>query len=321
MLTCDMHSDTILNCLLHGGGLRENGYEIDAMKLKKGGALLQCFAAFLASKGMARLCGTEDGYVFYRRMADFFKEEVEKNGDAMVWVRSVEDLRTAEEKGLPGVMLTIEDTGAMLDSKIERLEEAYADGARLMGVIWNYENCLAYPNSDDPAVMAKGLKPFGFEAMERAEALGMPVDVSHLNDGGFWDIAHAAKKPFLASHSCCRALCGHRRNLTDEMIRAISDKGGIVGVNYYGAFLRDDAPKFVPASLVIDHLEHMIKVGGEDLPALGSDYDGMESELEWKDASGTQLLVREMEKRGFSGRVIEKICYKNACRFLGDTLR
>ena len=321
MFTCDMHSDTILKCLLHGGGLRENGYEIDAVKLKKGGALLQCLAAFLASKSMARLYETNDGYVFYRKMADFFKAEAEKNSDALVWVRSMADLRTAEETGLPGIMLTIEDTGAMLDSRPGRLEEAYADGARLMGVIWNFENCLGYPNSTDPAIMAKGLKPFGFETLEQAEALGMAVDVSHLNDGGFWDIANAAKKPFIASHSCCRALCAHPRNLTDEMIRAIAEKGGVVGVNYYGAFLRDDAPKFVPASLVVDHIEHMIKVGGEDLPALGSDYDGMDSELEWKDASGTQLIAEEMEKRGFGGRLVEKICYKNACRFLGDTIK
>lgn len=321
MLTCDMHSDTLLECWLHGTSLRENPYCIDANKLKEGEALLQCFAAFLPTHETALSYGiTDDAYTVYKKMAAYMRAELDKNRDMLTEVHSVKDLETARETGRPGAMFTVEDMGAMLEGSRERLEEAYKDGVRMMSVTWNYENCLAYPNSTDPGIMGKGLKPFGFEILEYAQSLGMAVDVSHLSDGGFLDIASHAKKPFAASHSSCRALCPHPRNLTDEMLRILSDKGGVAGVNYFGEFLRADGPKLVTAELAVDHIRHMYEVGGEDLPALGSDYDGMDSELAWKDASGTQALVREMEKRGFTPRLIEKICYKNVCRFLSDTI-
>ena len=321
MLTCDMHSDTLLECWTKAKELRANPFCIDAQKLKAGEALLQCFAAFIPTYDAAERYGlTDDGYTVFRKMAAYLHAQLEQDRDVLTEVRSVRDLEKARLAGLPGAMFTVEDMGAVLGGKADRLTECYAEGVRMMSLTWNYENCLGYPNSTEPGIMQRGLKPLGFETIERAEALGMAVDVSHLSDGGFRDVAGHAKKPFAASHSCCRALRAHPRNLTDEMLRAIADKGGVVGVNYFGEFLREDEPKLVNAALVVDHLEHMLEVGGEDLPALGSDYDGMDSELTWKDASGTQALVREMEARGFGDRVIGKICYKNVCRFLADTV-
>lgn len=321
MLTCDLHSDTLLECRAQARPLRENPFCIDAVKLKRGEALLQCFAAFIPTYDAAeRYSLTVDGYTFFKEMAGLFHSELANNTDLLREVRSLSDLEAARESGLVGAMFTVEDMGAVLDGRPERLEEAYGEGVRMMSLTWNYVNCLGYPNSADASVMSRGLTPFGLETLAQAEALGMAVDVSHLSDGGFWDVARHAKKPFAASHSCCRALCPHPRNLTDEMLRTVADKGGVVGVNFFGEFLRPDAPINVTAAMVTDHIEHMLAVGGEDLPALGSDYDGMDSVLAWRDVSGQQALVREMEARRISPRIMEKICSGNVCRFLGDTL-
>ena len=118
------------------------------------------------------------------------------------------------------------EEGGVLNEKQERLEELYRLGIRLITLTWNYENCLGYPNSRDGEVMNRGLKAFGLEIVERMNALGMLVDVSHLSDGGFWDCIRVSRAPIIASHSNARALCGVPRNLTDDMLRALAEKGG-----------------------------------------------------------------------------------------------
>ena len=116
----------------------------------------------------------------------------------------------------------------------------YEKGTRLMTLTWNYENCLGYPNSRDASVMGRGLKKFGLETIEQMNGLGMLVDVSHLSDGGFWDCIRHSSAPVVASHSNVRALCDCPRNLTDEMLKALGEKGGAAGLNFYPAFLRKE---------------------------------------------------------------------------------
>ena len=319
--TADLHADTLLECFLKDLAFSENPCEIDIQKLKAGGARMQCFAAFIPTHGdAARLGIRDDGYTLFHKLTARYAAELEKNRDTLLPVLSAEDMDRALTEDKTGAMLTAEDMGAVLDGHAERLEEAYRAGVRMMTFTWNYENCLGYPNSRDADVMKRGLKPFGFEMLEAAESLGIAADVSHLSDGGFRDIAAHAKKPFAASHSCCRALCDHPRNLSDEMLRALADKGGVAGVNFFGEFLRADAPRYVTPELVTDHILHMLEVGGEDLPALGSDYDGMDSTLAWKDISGTGMLIRALEARGLSDRVIDKICFGNVRRFFREIM-
>jgi hypothetical protein len=129
-----------------------------------------------------------------------------------------------------GVLLTIED-GGVLGDKIGNVKKFYDKGVRLVTLTWNHENAIGYPNSYEPEIMNKGLKPFGKEVVKEMERLGMVVDVSHVSDGVFWDVAEMATKPFLASHSNSRAMCEHRRNLTDERFLRIARRGGIVGVS------------------------------------------------------------------------------------------
>jgi membrane dipeptidase len=192
-------------------------------------------------------------------------------------------------------------------------------GVRLISLTWNGENCFGFPNSADPALMALGLKPFGIEAVREMNRLGVIVDVSHLSDGGFWDIRKHGAKPFVASHSNARALSPHPRNLTDDMIRALADAGGVAGVNYCPAFLSRDVTSGVSTvDLVVQHIGHLIKTGGEDCVSLGGDWDGITGDIELRGPEKMGILFDALADAGHPGRVIEKIAWGNALRVIGS---
>ena len=169
-----------------------------------------------------------------------------------------------------------------------------------------------------------GLTEKGFEFLEEMERIGMILDVSHLGDKGIYDVIAHAKKPFVASHSNARALCGHVRNLTDEMIRGIAQKGGVIGMNFAPAFLRDEkdwgSPKAVSVEDVVRHIRHMIQVGGMECVGLGSDLDGCKISFEIESAADMPLLINCLEKNGFTASQIDKICFENVLRLYKEVL-
>ena len=145
------------------------------------------------------------------------------------------------------------------------------------------------------------------------DELGMVVDVSHLSDAGFWDVVKHGTRPFMATHSNSREVRNVSRNLSDEMIRALADRGGIMGLNFYSDFLSDD-----PVGRIDDmlrHCRHIMNVGGEQVLGLGTDFDGMETEIEVNGAGEMPKLAQSMDRAGFSTDQIEGICYRNAERF------
>ena len=193
-------------------------------------------------------------------------------------------------------ILTIED-GRSINNDLAKIKEYYDLGIRLITLTWNFENCLGYPNSDDPKIMNKGLKDFGKEAVEYMNELGIIIDVSHLSDGGFYDVAEISRLPFIASHSNARALSPHRRNLTDDMIRIIGERGGVIG------------------------LKHIKDKGGEEVLALGTDFDGIGGNLQIPSADKLPLLFEALRREGWSEDLIEKFAYKNALRVIRDVMK
>ena len=151
--------------------------------------------------------------------------------------------------------------------------------------------------------------------------LGMIIDVSHLSDGGFWDVAAHSKNPFVATHSCVRDLCGHSRNLTKEMIRTAGEKGGVIGVNFYGGFLSESGES--NAKEIARHLRFIADTAGIESAAIGTDFDGgiSANPLEISDISKMDLLYRELKAAGFHEGEIEKIFWKNVLRVIRETVR
>ena len=317
MNVIDLHCDTIFHFYRgeHLDGM-ENCH-INKDKLIRGGVMAQCFAIFTPTHESAKGIYTGKPIEYFEKAYVAYQDELKRSADWLVPASSPEDIERNAAAGKISAVLTVEDA-VTLEGNIDNVKRFYDMGVRIMGITWNYENELGYPNSDDPELHGKGLKPFGFEVIERCNELGIVLDVSHLSEGGFWDIANNTKKPFMATHSCARALCSHRRNLTDEQIRAVADKDGVIGVNFYTHFLRDvKEGESLTATYedVTRHLKHMYDVGGIDVLALGSDYDGIETGVQWDDAGGDQKLLAALEG-AFTPSQIDRISHENALRVL-----
>ena len=150
--------------------------------------------------------------------------------------------------------------------------------------------------------------------------MGILVDVSHLNDPGFWDVVDVTERPFVASHSNVRGLCNHERNLTDDQIKALAAKGGLMGINYAVGFLVEGAHRGsdVPLGVLVDHIDYIVNLVGIDHVALGSDYDGAGVPDALKDVAHDGVLVEELARRGYDEGAIAKICRDNWLRVLAE---
>ena len=318
----DTHCDTMGECIARSEGkvtLQNNPGHINMEKLIQGGAMAEFVAIFIpthdsgAGKGV-----TLPPYDYFQFVYKAYLKELEANKDVLAPACNYDDIMANKAAGKVSSVLTVED-GVPLEGKMERLEEFYQKGVRLISFTWNYENSLGFPNSKDPEIMNRGLKQFGLDCIARMNELGMLVDVSHLSDGGFWDVVKHSKKPFIASHSCCRALCNHTRNLTDEMLHALGEKGGVVGINFASQFLNEGA-EYTDIQSVVRHMLHIRDKAGLDALGFGSDFDGITSTLEFKDYTGLPLIVDAL-KPHFTDDEIDKICNGNMLRLIRDTLK
>ena len=261
---------------------------------------------------------------------DWFKRIMAAYPDAIAPVYTAADIRRNAAAGKISGMLTIEE-GACCKGSVGVLRRMYELGARMMTLTWNHENELASPNvvpGNGPIWPCMpntetGLKEKGFEFLAEMERLHIIADVSHLSDKGFWDIAEHSTRPFAASHSNCRALAPHCRNLTDEMIRALADKGGLVGLNYCSGFLDHQPEEKLCRSttaLMAKHAAHFKQVGGIGIISLGSDFDGIGGQHELETAADMPLLAEALRREGFTEDEVEAIYWRNAYRFFKNNL-
>ena len=312
MKLIDLHCDTIDRLMINvkESNLRVNEFSVDIERLKKADSLAQTFALFVDTDK------TNDPFEYCMRMADKFFEEMEKNKDVISLAKNYEDIKRNESERKVSALLSIEE-GAVLEGNIDNLNKFYDLGVRMMTLTWNHKNEIGYPHNigGDPK---KGLTDFGIEVVHKMNELGMLIDVSHLSDAGFYDVARLSKQPFIATHSNSRNVKNHSRNLTDDMIRTLGNKGGVTGINFFSKFLGDSEVGKVDD--MIKHIKHIINVGGIDVVAIGTDFDGIDTEVEIKDISQMNKLVVALEKSGFTYDEIEKIYYKNALRVIKEVL-
>lgn len=331
MKVADMHCDTISELYKshrEGGGasILENNLMIDLTKMKAGDYGLQNFALYT---NLERANGRPFEYCM--ELLDAFYTELEAYRDEISIVTSYKDIETNWNQGKMCALLTIEE-GGVCQGELAFLRNFYRLGVRMMTLTWNFQNELAYPNGREALAEGgfcvvpdteNGLTDKGISFVEEMERLGMIIDISHLNDRGIQDVFHYTKKPFVASHSNARAVASHPRNLTDEMIRQLSERGGVMGVNYYAHFLRDFPQGEAVVSRIsymIDHMKHIRQIGGIECIGLGSDFDGIDGELELKDASRLGVLADAMWAAGFTSSEIEAVFYKNVLRVYREVL-
>ena len=328
MKVFDLHCDTLseLRYAEKAGAPKsfaENDLHIDLQKLKKGDYMLQCFAAFV---NLGDKTPGADPLVTALEEIDVFKRMMERYSDRIAPVYHPEDIRKNAEAGKISGMLTIEEAGCCKGS-LGVLRRMYELGVRMMTLTWNHDNELAAPQANPGGPLAaqtqRGLTETGFAFLAEMERLHMIVDVSHLSDRGFWDIVEHGTRPFAASHSNCRALAPHCRNLTDEMIRALADKGGLVGLNYCSGFLDHQPEEKLCRSttaLMAKHAAHFKQVGGIEVISLGSDFDGIGGQHELETAADMPLLAEALRREGFTEDEVEAIYWRNAYRFFKNNL-
>lgn len=306
----DLHCDTIMQLLDHpdSGDLYRNTWKIDIEKLQKTHSKVQDFALFI------NLGETNDPYGRYEEMRNLCTTQIHLYGEHIQHVLSYQDVESVYESGKIGALMSIEE-GGVLGGDLDKLKQAYQDGVRLITLTWNYPNGLGEPHCGE---QHKKLTPKGIEFVEAMQDLGIIVDCSHLNDAGTEQLGDILDVPFVASHSNAREVTAHTRNLPDNLIKLIANKGGVIGLNFAQSFLGTS-----PVSRIDDIVKHglyLINKGGEDVVALGTDFDGIKPNTEIKDASEMYRLYDAFKEAGLSVEQCEKLFWKNADRLLKEIL-
>jgi membrane dipeptidase len=251
-----------------------------------------------------------------------FELEAEAQGQLKV-VRTADELADALKKGVMAAILHFEGAEA-IDPELHNLHAFYRAGLRSIGLVWSRPNAFGhgvpfnFPSTPDTG---DGLSEAGKALVRECNKLGVMVDLSHLNEKGFWDVEKTSDAPLVATHSNANALCASPRNLTDKQLDAVKASKGVVGLNYHIGFLRADGRSTQPTSLseIVRHARYIADRIGVDHLALGSDFDGATMPSDLKDAAGLPKLIDALRAAGFGEADLRKIAYENWLRLLRAT--
>jgi len=303
----DGHCDTILRCYLEGGGFWKNDGHLDLERMGAAGHWAQFFAIFGSREDMP---GEPLFQVAQKELA-IFRREMAVCAGHVVQCCTAEEIEAAWARGKSAALLSVEGA-ELLDCDLQKLEWAYEQGVRAVNLTWNYANLLSGSNLEKPD---QGLTEQGRAFVKRMQELGMLVDVSHLSDPGFWDVMELAEKPVFASHSNARAVCPHRRNLTDEQFTAIIEKKGVAGLNMAVGFLGEDPD----IDTIVAHVEHWMALGGEKNISLGGDWDGIGQTP--RGIAGIQdigKLAERLLRMNYKEEQVDDLFYNNLMRVVRE---
>lgn len=356
-IVCDLHADT-LQRLARGESLAGNGGHLDLPRMRQGGVDLQFFSVWVDPVYLPRDGQSDRSFARACELLDAFERETTRHANDIRLVTTAQQVRGEIAAGRVAAALGVEG-GHAIENDLDKLVEFYRRGVRYLGLTWNNTHDWADAAKEETRQGTRhgGLTPFGVEVVRRMNQLGMIVDLSHAAESTFWKVLEVSGAPVMASHSDAHALSPHCRNLKDEQILALAARGGLVGINFYCAFLDADfAQRFadletrcageleaieaahpydfprqaelglellrrelgdfgVPASRIVDHVEHIVRLVGPDHVALGSDFDGtMAVPAEVPDVSHLPRVTELLVQRGFSDSDIRKILGENVLR-------
>lgn len=311
-LVIDGHCDSIGDQLTNKRwlGERSDAGHIDLPRLREGGVDAQFFACYVpvpyqrhgaVTHALARL--------------DQLHLLADQLPDQFVIARTVADIHNAKAAGKIAAIAGLEGAEA-LDSDIGVLRQFYRLGVRNLGLAWNYRNAACDGVSERRT--GGGLTEFGVAVVQECNRLGITIDVSHLAPAGLEDVLAISEQPIIASHSNAFALCDHPRNLTDSQMIAIAAKGGVIGVTFVNAFLRREQPEQATLEDVLEHLEYMLTVVGEDHIAIGSDFDGCTPPADLSDTTSYPKITAQLQERGYKDETIRKILGGNFLRIFAQ---
>ena len=300
----DLHCDTLDRLYENRKNLKGHNGAVTLSGMKCYDKCIRLFAIWTDDK----LSQSEANSQFCR-MYDVFKEQLTRFKDD---VMQITDRNSLEDSKI-GMMLAVENC-SVLNGDVKNIEKLVGLGVKVFTLTWNGENSLGYGQLEN-----KGLKPFGKECIAEFEKNRAILDVSHLSEKGFYDVCKLTNKPFIATHSNAKSITNHNRNLTDNQIREIINRKGIIGLNLYSVFLNENPGKATQYD-VLRHAEHILSLGGEDVLAIGTDFDGADVISEFKNDKKLLLLEKLLLENGFTSELTDKILYKNAENFFIENL-
>ena len=306
MLVFDSHCDTPSE-LLRGRDISIDnpGVQVDLPKLRAGG-IGGSFFALYTPQTLSR----DEALRKALEMLAAIHDALDKSPDYAALAVSPEDVLRISSSGRTAVCIGMEN-GNPIGESLSILRLFSRLGVNYLTLTHNGDNAIA--DSASEASTWGGLSPFGREVVREMNRLGMMIDLSHASDKTFWECMERSQAPIVATHSCCRSLCSHRRNLTDRMLRALGEKGGYVGINFYPYFLSDGAADRNPGvEDIVDHIDRAVSLAGIDHVGIGSDFDGIEvTPSGMEDISRMGVLFDAMTRRGYSREEISKIAGLN----------
>ena len=332
----DGHNDTLLKLDLAAGTARERSFfkharhdHIDLPRARRGGFAGGLFAMYVPSQANFDLNSRYDPSdpanfaaveqpralaVTLRMAARAHRIARQSEGSVMI-CRSVAEIEAAMARNALALVLHIEGAEA-IDPDLAALDVLHAAGLRSLGPVWSRDNIfghgvpMAFPSSPDTG---PGLTDVGKALVRACDELKILIDLSHITEKGFWDVAALSDRPLVATHSNAHAICPSARNLTDRQLDAIAERRGLVGLNFHVAFLREDGGNRsdTPLDVLVRHLDHLVGKLGEDGVGLGSDFDGCLPPRAIGDVAGLPRLIDAMRDGGFGETLIEKIAYRN----------
>jgi len=345
----DGHNDLLMRLHLYEQGNERIFFShgdrgaIDLPRAREGGFAGGFFAVYLPEEPEKRVEGDDDrivigngyryplaepiGFAYAQRtamsmIATLFRLESESDG-ALKVVRSVDELNDCLRRNVLAAILHFEGAEA-IDTELDALEVFYRAGLRSLGIVWSRPNAFGhgvpfeFPHSPDTG---PGLTDAGKDLVRACNRLGIMIDLAHLNERGFWDVAALSDAPLVATHTAVHALCPSTRNLTDRQIDAIGESNGVIGMNFHVSDLRADGARDAdtPIGRLVDHIDYLAKRIGIDHIAFGSDFDGATMPATLDDVSKLPNLVSTLRERGYGEADIRRMAHENWIRLLGAT--
>ncbi len=297
----DLHCDTIGECRRTNASLKENRFDVSLKKAENLESYTQVFAIWIPDE-----LRKQKAVDYFDTVCDYYEKELERNSD-LITSFAIDNINDKRFKSILAV-----EGGAALGGTIEGLYHLKSRNVKILTLTWNAENEIASGAFCDRG----GLTEFGRDVLATCEKLGIIADVSHLNRQSFSDVSKYATKPFIASHSnpdIVNTVKGRKRNLSDEQLDAVDASKGLIGINFYEAFLDVDGKNGVDA--IAFHLDYLLERVSEDVIAIGSDFDGCKISKGLGDLSNIENVFNGLLKLGFDTELLDKIFYKNADDF------
>jgi len=303
----DLHCDTISECYNAKEGLYKNNMQLSIEKGKEIEHWIQTYAIWMSDE-----LSDEKAYDYFNKVYGYFIEQMNALKDVISFCKCHKEVEETLSQKKRVALLSIEGSRA-LGSHIERVQEFYDKGVRMMTLTWNGKTAVA-----DGCMLeeADGLTEFGKCVVKKMEELGMLIDVSHLAEKGFWDVTKTVSGPFIATHSNSKTICNHPRNLTDEQFRVFVERKGLVGMNFYPLFINNTMTGKIEE--ILPHIDHFLSLGGEEVIAMGSDFDGAKMPVDMRGIQDVDYLYQLLVKR-YGKKLADQFYFENAMNFIRRT--